>query len=123
MVQTMLVLVAIPLVAILLAPGVHLYWKTGMITQIKESNLALWTLLLVFLAVLLSAFVGLQLFQDGSSYLLEMLITQSAVRHGRLSILLFQQPTIFLIKTLHWMEIDPLVALRVVRLAFNLNYA
>ena len=70
-----------------------------MIKQIKESRFALWILLPVFLALLLSAVVGLQLFQDGSSYLLELLITHSAVRHGRLSVLLFQYPTILLIKT------------------------
>ena len=85
--------------------------------------MALWILLPVFLGLLLSAAVGLQLFQDGSSYLVEMLIDHSAVRHGRLSVLLFQYPTIFLIKLLHQRELDPLVTLPVVRLAFNLNYA
>ena len=94
-----------------------------MTTQTRESKLILWVLLPVFLSLLVSAFVGLQLFQDGSSYLLEMLISHSAIRHGRLSILLFQSPTIFLIKAFHRLEIDPLVTLPFVRLAFNLNYA
>ncbi|MDQ2693563.1 MAG: hypothetical protein M3Y68_16105, partial [Chloroflexota bacterium] len=82
-----------------------------------------WVMLAVLLALLVSAFAGLQLFQDGSSYLLEMLIDHSAVRHGRLSALLFQYPTILLIKAFHRLEIDPLVTLPIVRLAFNLNYA
>ena len=94
-----------------------------MITQIKESRLAVWILLPVLLSLLVSAIVGLQLFQDGSSYLLEMLITHSAIRHERWSVLLFQSPAIFLIKTFHRLEIDPLVTLPIVRLAFNLNYA
>ena len=94
-----------------------------MITQIKESRIILWILLPVFLALLLSAVVGLQLFQDGSSYLLEILINHSAVRHERLSILLFQYPTVFILKAFQRLEIDPLVTLPVVRLAFNLNYA
>jgi hypothetical protein len=89
----------------------------------RKPNITTWILLPVVLSLLVSAFVGLQLFQDGSSYLLEMLITHSAVRHGRLSILLFQQPTILLIKALHRLEFDPLVTLPIVRLIFNLNYA
>src|SRR5687767_875997 len=83
----------------------------------------IWVMLPVFLALLVSAIAGLQLFQDGSSYLLEILIDHSAVRHDRLSALLFQYPTILLIKAFHWLEINPLVTLPVVRLAFNLNYA
>ena len=94
-----------------------------MITKIRESKSALWILLPVLLSLIVSAFVGLPLFQDGSSYLLEMLIDHSAVRHGRLSALLFQYPTIFLVNTFHQWEIDPLVTLPIVRFAFNLNYA
>lgn len=94
-----------------------------MTTQLRESKLVLWILLPVFISLLLSAIVGLQLFQDGSSYLLEVLITHSAIRHDRWSALLFQSPTIFLIKTLYRFEIDPLVMLPIVRLGFNINYA
>ena len=97
--------------------------KTRMFAQIKESRIILWILLPVFLSLLLSAVVGLQLFQDGSSYLLEILINHSAVRHERLSILLFQYPTIFILRAFQRLEIDPLVTLPFVRLAFNLNYA
>jgi hypothetical protein len=94
-----------------------------MTTHIKEPKFILWVLFPVSLALLLSAWVGLQLFQDGSSYLLEMLIDHSAVRHGRVSILLFQYPTIFLIKTFSDWGADTLETLLLVRLAFNLNYA
>jgi hypothetical protein len=94
-----------------------------MITKVKETKSVLWILLPVLLSLIVSAFVGLQLFQDGSSYLLEMLIDHSAVRHGRLSVLLFQFPTIFLVKMFHRLELDPLFTLPVVRFAFNLNYA
>jgi hypothetical protein len=106
-----------------LVPHVNISEKAGMITQTNDSKVATWILLPVFLALLLSAVVGLQLFQDGSSYLLEMLIDHSAVRHGRLSVLLFQYPTILLIKTFLRLDVDPLVTLPIVRLAFNLNYA
>ena len=92
-------------------------------SHVPDAKRIVWVLLPVFLALVVSAFAGLQLFQDGSSYLLEMLIDQSAVRHGRLGALLFQSPTILLIKTFHRLEIDPLATLPVVRLAFNLNYA
>jgi hypothetical protein len=94
-----------------------------MSTQIKESRKFLWVLLPTLLSLVGSALVGLQLFQDGSSYLLEMLIDHSAVRHGRVSVLLFQYPTILLVKTFLQREIDPLTTLPIVRLAFNLNYA
>src|SRR5215211_5586952 len=89
----------------------------------KESKLIFWILLPVLLTSLVSALVGLQLFQDGSSYLLEMLISHSAVRHGRLSILIFQYPTIFLVKAFLRWGADTLETLPLVRLAFNLNYA
>ena len=94
-----------------------------MTTHIQESRSIAWIFVPVFLALLISAWVGLQLFQDGSSYLQEMLIVGSAVRHGRISILLFQSPTIFLIKMFHLWAIDSLITLPFVRLAFNLNYA
>jgi hypothetical protein len=91
--------------------------------RMSDSKSILWILIPVLLSLLISALVGLQLFQDGSSYLLEMLIDHSAVRHGRVSVLLFQSPTIFLIKMFHRLEIDSLVTLPLVRLAFNINYA
>ena len=97
--------------------------KTRMMTKIKQPEFVLWVLLPVLLSLIVSAFVGLQLFQDGSSYLLEILITHSAIRHGRLSVLLFQSPTIFLVKMFHRLELDPLFTLPLVRFAFNLNYA
>ena len=94
-----------------------------MSAQIKEFRAFPWIFLPILVSLVLSALVGLQLFQDGSSYFLEMLIDHSAVRHGRISVLLFQYPTIFLIRTFLQREIDPLTTLPIVRLAFNLNYA
>jgi hypothetical protein len=91
--------------------------------RMRQSKSILWILIPVLLSLFVSALVGLQLFQDGSSYLFEMLITHSAIRHGRWSVLLFQSPTILLIKTFHQLGIDPLVTLPIVRLGFNLNYA
>ena len=88
-----------------------------------ESRSMLWVLVPVLFALLVAAVVGLPLFQDGSSYLLEMLITHSVIRNGRFTILLFQLPTIILIKTFLRLGIDTLTTLPIVRLAFNLNYA
>lgn len=90
---------------------------------ILQSSSLVWILTPVLLALLVAAFVGLPLFQDGSSYLLEMLIDHSVVRNGRISILLFQLPTIILIKAFLRLGIDTLTTLPIVRLVFNLNYA
>lgn len=83
----------------------------------------LWIFVPVLFALLIAGIVGLPLFQDGSSYLLEMLIDHSVVRNGRISILLFQLPTIVLIKAFLRLGTDTLTSLPVVRLMFNLNYA
>ena len=88
----------------------------------RQSRFIIWILLPVFLSLLVAAFVGLQLFQDGSSYLLEILITGSAVRHERWSVLLFQFPTIFVVKAFHRLEVNALFALPIIRSVFNLNY-
>jgi hypothetical protein len=88
-----------------------------------QSRSILWIFVPVLFALLIAGIVGLPLFQDGSSYLLEMLIDHSVVRNGRVSILLFQLPTIVLIKTFLRLHIDTLTTLPIVRLAFNLNYA
>src|ERR1051325_2489969 len=90
---------------------------------VLESRFPIWIFVPVLLALLTAAIVGLPLFQDGSSYLLEMLIDHSVVRNGRISILLFQLPTIFLIKAFLRLGIDTLATLPIVRLAFNVNYA
>ena len=94
-----------------------------MLTKIRKTKFIFWILLPVLFSLIVSAVVGLQLFQDGSSYLMEILIDHSAVRHGRWSVLLFQYPTIFLVKEFHRLEIDPLQTLPVIRFAFSLNYA
>ena len=78
------------------------------------------TFALVALAVAGAAVVGLPLFQDGSSYLLELLMTGSAVRHHRASALAIQLPAI-VARHATWNDGDPSVAL--VRAAFCAGYA
>ena len=81
-----------------------------------------------FLAVLvalgLSAAVGIQLFQDGSSYLLEILVSHphTAVRHHRFSALLVQAPvTIFNRAARH--GLDDAERVKMVRIVFCAAYA
>lgn len=90
---------------------------------VLPSRSILWIFVPVLFALLIAAIVGLPLFQDGSSYMLEMLIDHAVVRNGRVSILLFQLPTIILIKAFLRLGADTLTTLPIVRLVFNLNYA
>ena len=79
--------------------------------------------LLVAVPLLVVAIVGLPLFQDGSSYLLELMTSQSAVRHHRYSMLLVQAPSIVALKLSALADLDPRSALTVVRGIFSLSYA
>jgi len=81
------------------------------------------TALLVAVPLLIVAIVGLPLFQDGSSYLLELMTSQSAVRHYRYSVLLVQAPSIVALKLSALADLDPRSALTVVRGIFSLSYA
>lgn len=69
-------------------------------------------------AVLAAAIVGLPLFQDGASYLFEILMTGSAVRHHRLSVRLIQLPALLVHR---WAPGGDGIAF--VRTAFTLGYA
>ena len=71
--------------------------------------------LLVVVPLLVVAAVGLPLFQDGSSYLVELMTSQSAVRHHRYSVLLVQAPSIVALKLSATADLDPRSALTVVR--------
>jgi hypothetical protein len=77
----------------------------------------------VVLALVCAAVVGLPLFQDGSSYLFELLVTGSAVRHHRLSALLVQLPARLVAELLAAAPIDVGHRLRWVRAVFALSYA
>lgn len=67
----------------------------------KKSQIILYIFVPVLLALIVSAICNLQLFQDGSSYLFEILQSNSAaIRHHRLSIWLVQIPTVLLAKIL-----------------------
>jgi hypothetical protein len=77
----------------------------------------------VVLALVCAAVVGLPLFQDGSSYLFELLVTGSAVRHHRLSALLVQLPARAVADLLAAAPIDAGQRLRWVRGVFTLSYA
>jgi hypothetical protein len=79
--------------------------------------------LLVIAPLLVAAFVGLPLFQDGSSYLLELMTSHSAVRHYRYSVLLVQAPSIVALKLSALADLDPRSALTVVRGVFSFSYA
>lgn len=79
--------------------------------------------LLVAVPVLVVAIVGLPLFQDGSSYLLELMTSQSAVRHHRYSVLFVQAPSIVALRLSALADLDPRSALTVVRGIFSFSYA
>ena len=79
--------------------------------------------LLVVVPLLVAAVAGLPLFQDGSSYLLELMTSQSAVRHHRYSVLLLQAPSIVALKLSALADLDPRSALTVVRGIFSFSYA
>jgi len=79
--------------------------------------------LLVAVPLLVAAFVGLPLFQDGSSYLLELMTSQSAVRHHRYSVLFVQAPSIAAVRLSALADLDPRSALTIVRGVFSFSYA
>ncbi len=76
------------------------------------------------LILLISAYCNLQFFQDGSSYLLEILQSNSAaIRHGRLSAWLIQMPIVFLAKLLTKLGISTSEHLPILRFVFSLSYS
>jgi hypothetical protein len=79
--------------------------------------------LLVAVPLLVAGSVGLPLFQDGSSYLLELMTSQSAVRHHRYSALLVQAPSIAALKLSALVDLEPRATLPVVRSLFSFSYA
>jgi hypothetical protein len=92
-------------------------------TDIKSSRLIFYIFVIILLSLIISAFVGLQLFQDGSSYLCELQGSHSAIRHHRLSVFLIQGPTILTYKLLTKLQADPNYNLQVSKLIFNVSYS
>jgi hypothetical protein len=78
---------------------------------------------LVAVPLVIAAAVGLPLFQDGSSYLLELMVSQSAVRHHRYAVLLIQAPSILALRLSDLAGLDPRSALQLVGAVFRLSYA
>lgn len=78
---------------------------------------------LVLVPLLLAGAVRLPLFQDGSSYLLELMTSHAAVRHHRYAVLLIQAPSILGLWLAEAAGMDPRSALRLVGAVFNLSYA
>ncbi len=70
--------------------------------KIKPNKIILYVFIAVLFVQLISALVNIQLFQDGGSYLFEILQTKSpAIRHHRITVTLFQLPTVVLVKVLN----------------------
>lgn len=91
---------------------------------IPSNKIYIYVFLPVFLALIVSAIVNLQLFQDGGSYLFEILQTQSAaIRHNRISVFLIQLPTLFTIKFLGKFSGGVNDHLSIVRIVFCLSYS
>jgi hypothetical protein len=77
----------------------------------------------VLLSLIGSAVVNLQLFQDGSSYLFELLVSLSAIRHHRISVIVIQLPTVVADRLLTALQVDPDSRLQILRLMFSLSYS
>jgi hypothetical protein len=90
---------------------------------LKPYRLIGWVFTLVLFSLVISAVFNLQLFQDGSSYLFEILVSHSAIRHDRITVLPIQAPAIFVELLLAKLKIDPVNSLRITRLVFNLSYS
>ena len=79
--------------------------------------------LLVALPLLFAAAARMPLFQDGASYLVEVMTTRSAVRHHRYPALLVQAPSIVGLKLAARAGLDARTRLRIASPLFNLAYA
>ena len=92
--------------------------------KIKANKIILYVFIAVSFVQLISAFVNIQLFQDGGSYLFEILQTKSpAIRHHRITVTLFQLPTIVLIKILNKFFSGVSENLSLVRIVFCVSYS
>ena len=78
---------------------------------------------LVILPLIVAAAWRMPLFQDGASYLLEVMTSHSAIRHNRYSVLLVQAPSILALKLARLAGWEPVAGLRLASIFFNLAYA
>jgi hypothetical protein len=84
-------------------------------------RVALPLFLTILVALGISAASGIQLFQDGSSYLLEMLVSGEAIRHNRIAALLIQAPAM----AVNWFgrrSFEDAARLQMVAIAFRTAY-
>lgn len=90
----------------------------------RETTARPWLVaVLVAVPLGIAAVVGLPLFQDGSSYLLELMTSQSAIRHHRYAVLLIQAPSILVLRLSGLAGLDPRSTLQLVGGVFSLSYA
>src|SRR5688500_3794218 len=93
-------------------------------SQPPQKKIFVYVFVPVLLALIASAIVNLQLFQDGGSYLFEILqINSAAIRHNRISVVLIQAPTIFFIKLVRRFPGGIDEHLSLIRIVFSLSYA
>ena len=86
-----------------------------------DRGLVMLLFLPVILAVVGSAWVNLQLFQDGAFYLYQVVQTQAvAIMHERFSAILVQAPIVLLLHLLPWDQVEDTAAL--MRFVFCLGY-
>ena len=93
-------------------------------SQVPPKKIFVYVFTPVLSALIASAIVNLQLFQDGGSYLFEILqINSAAIRHNRISVVLIQLPTIFFIKLVRRFPGGIDENLSIIRLVFSLSYS
>src|SRR6187551_154381 len=93
-------------------------------SQVPSKKIFIYVFIPVLLALIASAIVNLQLFQDGGSYLFEILqINSAAIRHHRISVIPIQLPTIYIIKLVRRFPGGIDEHLSLIRIVFCLSYA
>jgi hypothetical protein len=93
-------------------------------SQVPQKKIFIYVFIPVLLALIASAIVNLQLFQDGGSYLFEILqINSAAIRHNRISVVLIQLPTIVFIKLVRRFPGGIDEHLSLIRIVFSLSYS
>ena len=93
-------------------------------SQVSQNKIFIYVFIPVLLALIASAIVNLQLFQDGGSYLFEILqINSAAIRHNRISVVLIQTPTIYFIKLVRRFPGGIDEHLSLIRIVFCLSYS
>jgi hypothetical protein len=93
-------------------------------SQLPPKKIFIYVFIPVLLTLIASAIVNLQLFQDGGSYLFEIVqINSAAIRHNRISVVLIQLPTIFFMKLVRRFPGGIDEHLSLIRIVFSLSYS